>query len=169
MDSADLATLFSSTRGDWETPPALFKQLDRLLGPFTLDAAASSGNSLCKRYISDNALAAPWRAKRVWLNPPYGRDVGLWVKKAYEEVWDKGNATLVACLLPARTDTQWWHDLVLPHASEVHLIKGRVGFLLGGKKQAPAPFPSAVVVFASYPIISCAPVRSSVCSLVQER
>ena len=80
---------------------------------------------------------------RVWLNPPYGREIGKWVRKAYEESLKPD--TTVVCLLPARTDTKWFHDYVLP-AGELEFIRGRLKF--GGQKNA-APFPSMVVIFTS--------------------
>lgn len=75
------------------------------------------------------------------MNPPYGRKIGLWIKKAYEASL-KG--AIVVCLLPSRTDTAWWHDYVIAHASMVKFVRGRLKF--GGSKTS-APFPSAVVVF----------------------
>ena len=75
------------------------------------------------------------------MNPPYGRQISLWVKKALDSA--RGGATVV-CLLPSRTDTQWWHSYVIAHAAEVRFIKGRLKF--GGSKNS-APFPSVVVVF----------------------
>lgn len=77
---------------------------------------------------------------KVWLNPPYGREIGLWVAKAVEEA--AAGATVV-CLLPARTDTRWWHDFVIKHG-KVEFVRGRLKF--GGCKNS-APFPSALVVF----------------------
>jgi site-specific DNA-methyltransferase (adenine-specific) len=74
------------------------------------------------------------------MNPPYGREIGQWVKKAYNE---SRNGATVVCLLPARTDTAWWHDYVLPMAT-VTFIRGRLKF---GDSKNSAPFPSAVAVF----------------------
>ena len=75
------------------------------------------------------------------MNPPYGKVISLWMKKAYESSLE--GATVV-CLVPARTDTKWWHTYVIPHAKEVRFIQGRLKFV-GGKNTA--PFPSAVVIY----------------------
>ena len=91
------------------------------------------------RMIWGGGLLEDW-VGRCWMNPPYGRGIGKWVQKAYEESL-KG--TLVVCLLPSRTDTKWWHDYVMK-AKEICFIKGRLKF--GGAKNS-APFPSCVVIF----------------------
>jgi len=132
--------LMSSDRGDWETPQDFFDALDAEFG-FTLDAAASSHNAKCARYWTeeDDALVQRWKGI-VWCNPPYGRVVSDFVKKGFEEA-QKG-ATVVM-LLPARTDTRWWHDWVMK-AAEIRLVRGRLRFV-GAKSSA--PFPSAVAVF----------------------
>jgi site-specific DNA-methyltransferase (adenine-specific) len=130
----------SSAADEWETPPHLFAELDREFG-FTLDAAASATNALCARYYTkaDDALSQPWDGV-VWVNPPYGKGVtGRWVRKAWEEA--QRGATVV-CLIPARTDTAYWHDHVL--RGEIRYIRQRLRF--SGTRQ-PAPFPSVVVIF----------------------
>jgi site-specific DNA-methyltransferase (adenine-specific) len=78
------------------------------------------------------------------MNPPYGREISLWVRKAYESSLEAG--TVVVCLLPARTDTAWWHDYVIAYAKKIRFIRGRLRF--SGK--GPAPFPSALVVFGRF-------------------
>lgn len=132
--------MFSSATGEWETPQDLFDFLDGLFH-FTLDAAASDGNAKCSRYFTkeDDALAQVWDG-RVWVNPPYGREIGGFVEKAAES----STAEVVVMLLPCRTDTAWWHKHVMVVAKEVWLIRGRLKF--GGAKNS-APFPSCVVVF----------------------
>jgi phage N-6-adenine-methyltransferase len=132
--------LFTSARGDWETPPALFQALDREFA-FTLDVCASRHNRKCRRHFTPevNGLRQRWRGA-CWMNPPYGRAIGAWVCKALEESL-KG-ATVV-CLLPARTDTAWWHRWVMK-AQEIRLLRGRVQFV---GAPAAAPFPSAVAIF----------------------
>src|ERR1035437_9701109 len=104
----DTAVMFSSKKMDWATPQAFFDTLNKEFR-FTLDAAASKENAKCKRYFTekDDALKQKWTG-RVFLNPPYGRGIGAWVKKAYESV--NGGAELVICLVPARTDTAWFQD-----------------------------------------------------------
>lgn len=96
---------------------------------------------LCrKKGFKHEPLTQPWRG-RVWCNPPYGRTIGLWLARAWEAA-QEGSAEVVVCLVPARTDTRWWHDYCA--RGEVRFIPGRVRF--GGAKSG-APFPSAVVVF----------------------
>lgn len=134
---------------EWETPGALFAQLREEFGPFDLDAAATRHNSKGTLFYSreKSGLTRTW-VGRVWLNPPYGRHLPLFLAKALEEL-GKGNAELVVCLIPARTDTAWWHDLVIPHAKLIRFLRGRVGFVRADGKRSVAPFPSAVVVFGA--------------------
>ena len=133
---------FSSKTSEWETPQALFEALDAEFH-FTLDPCATPENAKCGRYFTKeiDGLAQSWAGETVFMNPPYGREIGKWVRKAFEE-WRRG-ATVV-CLLPSRTDTAWWHDYCMK-ATEIRFIRGRVKFV-GGKYAA--PFPSAVVIFA---------------------
>lgn len=133
---------FSSNSDDWATPPEVFAALDREFG-FTLDACASAANAKCQRFfnVESNGLAQSWAPATTWLNPPYGRDIGIWMKKAADEA---ANGATVVCLVPARTDTRWWHEQVMARACEVRLVCGRLKFGFG---RAPAPFPSAVVVY----------------------
>lgn len=109
---------------------------------FNLDAAASDQNHKCKRYFtkSENGLAQPW-VGTVWCNPPYGRDVGKWVAKAESEHTKHGNT--IVMLLPARTDTKWFHDYIYGKA-EIRFVRGRLKF--GGSKNS-APFPSMIVIW----------------------
>jgi phage N-6-adenine-methyltransferase len=131
---------FASDRHDWETPGDLFGALDREFR-FSLDAAASVTNAKVARYYTaeDNGLAQPWLGT-VWCNPPYGRAIGGFVRKGWESAQE--GATVVM-LVPARTDTAWWHDFVM-EADEVRLLRGRLRFV--GAPHC-APFPSAIVVF----------------------
>lgn len=120
----------------------MFDHLNTRFGPFDLDPCATADNAKCARFFTkeDDGLAQRWSG-RVFMNPPYGREIGKWVKKAYDEA-KFGAAEIVVCLLPARTDTHWWHAWVM--WGEVHFIRGRLKF--GGSKNS-APFPSVVVVF----------------------
>ncbi len=133
---------FQSRSCEWATPPELFAALAAEFGPFDLDVCATAENAKCARYFTraQDGLRQRW-AGRVWMNPPYGRAIGLWVSKARQAA-ESGEAELVVCLLPARVDTRWWHQ----HAArgETRFLPGRVRF--GGAKNS-APFPSAVVVF----------------------
>jgi phage N-6-adenine-methyltransferase len=128
--------LMSSTTDDWETPQDLFVCLDREFA-FTLDVCASQKNAKCERFFDheQDGLSQSWEGEVCWMNPPYGREIGRWVQKAYEE-----NCTVV-CLVPARTDTAWWQDYCMK--GEIRFLRGRLRF--GGKGHA--PFPSAIVVF----------------------
>jgi site-specific DNA-methyltransferase (adenine-specific) len=133
-------SLFSSASGEWETPRELFDVLDAEFR-FTLDACATPANALCERYFCADALEQPWTGN-VYCNPPYGRQIGEWVRKGCEEA-QSGRAEVVVMLLPARTDTRWWHDYVMK-AGEIRFIRGRLRF--SGHKNG-APFPSCIVVF----------------------
>lgn len=141
MKSHMTSGLFSSRTDEWETPKDFFQKLDDEFR-FDLDVCATPENAKCKRYFTkeQDGLKQEWKGT-CWMNPPYGRQISLWVKKALDSA--RGGATVV-CLLPSRTDTQWWHSYVIAHAAEVRFIKGRLKF--GGSKNS-APFPSVVVVF----------------------
>ena len=141
MKSHMTSGLFSSRTDEWETPKDFFQKLDDEFH-FDLDVCATPENAKCKRYFTkeQDGLKQEWKGM-CWMNPPYGRQISLWVKKALDSA--RGGATVV-CLLLSRTDTQWWHSYVIAHAAEVRFIKGRLKF--GGSKNS-APFPSAVVVF----------------------
>lgn len=132
---------FSSATSEWETPTALFAQLDAEHG-FTLDACAISANAKCAAYFDRkvDGLRQRWTG-RVWCNPPYGRAIGLWLAKAWESV-QSGDCECVVCLVPVRTDTSWWHEWAM--RGEIDYLKVRLRF---GGGQTSAPFPSAVVVF----------------------
>jgi phage N-6-adenine-methyltransferase len=131
---------WSSETDLWSTPKAFFDDLDREFG-FTLDVCALAENAKCEQFYSpeDDGLRQEWRGV-VWMNPPYGREIKRWICKAYATAL-MGRATVV-CLVPARTDTGWWHDYC--EKGEVRLIRGRLRF---GDGKKDAPFPSAVVVF----------------------
>ncbi len=133
--------LFASTSGEWETPQLLFDVLDDEFG-FTLDVCATVQNAKVDNYFSldDNGLEQDWTGHTCWMNPPYGREIGGWIKKAYEESL---RGAKVICLLPARTDTKWFHDYIYGKA-EIRFLKGRLKF---GNAKNSAPFPSMVVIF----------------------
>lgn len=133
--------MFSSATDQWATPQSFFNEWNALFH-FTLDVCADAQNAKCERFfdLAADGLKQDWSLEVCWMNPPYGREIGRWVKKAYTE--SLYGATVV-CLLPARTDTAWWHDYVLPFA-KVTFIRGRLKF---GDSTNSAPFPSAVAVF----------------------
>jgi site-specific DNA-methyltransferase (adenine-specific) len=138
--SKNLSVHFSSKTCVWATPQDFFDKLDAEFG-FALDVCALRENAKCKRYFTPevNGLVQEWRDV-CWMNPPYGREIGRWVAKAFESA---RNGATVVCLLPARTDTAWWHDYVM-QACEIRFVRGRLRF---GGAESGAPFPSAVVVF----------------------
>lgn len=133
--------MFSSKTDLWETPQEFFDELDREFH-FDLDVCALPENAKCARYYTpeQDGLSRPWDGV-CWCNPPYGRDIGKWVQKAYEE--NKKENNFIVMLLPARTDTKWFHDYIYGKA-EIRFVKGRLKF---GESKNSAPFPSMVVVF----------------------
>ena len=133
------SALFSSKSGEWSTPPDFFQVLDREFH-FTLDACASPENAKCARYYTkeQDGLSLPWTGT-VWCNPPYGREVGHWVEKAFRSA---GEGATVVLLLPARTDTRWFHRYLYGRA-ELRFVQGRLKF---GGSQSSAPFPSLVAI-----------------------
>lgn len=121
----------------WETPQAFFDSLNDEFG-FTLDVCALPENAKCQKFFNpvDDGLAQSWAGHVCWMNPPYGREIRAWMKKAYE------CGSLVVCLVPARTDAGWWHEYAMK--GEIRFIRGRLKF--SGHKYD-APFPCAVVIF----------------------
>lgn len=112
---------------------------------FTLDAASSEENYLCNKYftVKENGLKQSWKGETVWCNPSYARGViNKWVEKCWTEAQDP--ETTVVALLPASTDTLWFHKWIYEKAKEIRFIKGRLKFDDG---KSPAPFGSMVVVF----------------------
>jgi phage N-6-adenine-methyltransferase len=134
-----LAVHFSSQSDEWETPRDLFAELDAIFH-FDLDACASPHNAKVPRYFAkeDDALRQRWTGT-VWMNPPYGREISAFMRKAYEE---SVRGATVVCLVPSRTDTDWWHRYA-KRGVVIHL-RGRLKF---GGASSSAPFPSAVVIF----------------------
>lgn len=142
--------LFSSEDQTWGTPPELYNDLNELHGPFKLDAATNKYNSLETPYYyteKENGLLQNWM-NPTYVNPPYGRKLGEWIKKAYVESV-LGNK--VVMLIPARTDTKWFHQYIYNRPKvEVMFLKGRLKMWdYNTNKPHPhsAPFPSMVVVF----------------------
>lgn len=132
--------LLTSNTDSWATPQDFFDQQNSIYGPFDIDVCADKLNAKCKKYFGKDVdgLKQTWIGK-CWMNPPYGRDIGKWMSKAYESSL---NGAIVVCLVPARTDTKWWHDFAMK--GEITFIKGRLKF---GESKNYAPFPSALVVF----------------------
>lgn len=132
--------MFSSKTDMWSTPQYIFDDLNREFS-FDVDVCATKENAKVDKYYTkeEDGLIQKWEGT-VWCNPPYGRQIFFWVEKAYKSFLD--GATVVM-LLPARTDTKWFHDFIYNKA-EVRFLKGRLKF--GGSKNS-APFPSMVVIF----------------------
>ncbi len=135
-----LAVHFSSCTDEWSTPDWLFKMLNREF-QFTLDPCSSHANARCARHFTraEDGLAQDWAGHVVFMNPPYGREIRHWMGKAL--VSARAGA-MVVCLVPARTDTGWWHTYAIH--GEIRFLRGRLRF---GQAQQGAPFPSAIVVF----------------------
>lgn len=137
--------LFSSASAEWETPQWLFDKLDAEFH-FGLDACATPENAKCEKFFTkeDGGLTQSWAGcGAVFVNPPYGRQIHQWIAR----VWQTARAGItVVMLLPARTDSRWWHDYIM-RASEIRFIKGRLRFTDQDGNTGCAPFPSAVVVF----------------------
>lgn len=129
--------MFSSKTDLWTTPQELFDKYDAIYH-FETDVCALSENAKCKRFFTPgmDGLKQEWTGV-CWCNPPYGRQIGKWVEKAA-----KSFATVVV-LLPARTDTKWFHDWCLPYG-KIEFLRGRLKF--GGCDNS-APFPSMIVIF----------------------
>ena len=142
MDKQTQETMFSSKSPEWETPQDFFTKLDERWN-FTLDPCCTTETAKCETFYTeeDNGLDKNWQGHRVFMNPPYGRGIHVWIEKAYREGIKKN--TVVVCLLPARTDTRWFHEYCMK-AQSIKLIKGRLKF---GNATAGAPFPSMLVVF----------------------
>ena len=137
------SVLFSSASDVWATPQDLFDELNKEFG-FNLDPCALPDNAKCEKYFTPeiNGLSQCWGGNVVFCNPPYGRQIYDWVKKCYEESRKPG--TTVVMLIPARTDTRYFHEFIYHKAKEIRFIKGRLKF--GNAKNA-APFPSMIVIF----------------------
>lgn len=163
--------MFSSKTDQHATPQAFFDTLNEEFY-FCVDACADASNAKCRVYFDKKrdglkqdwaaeaaatataraglraiaGIGRRWLGNTVWMNPPYGREIGLWMRKAYEESL-KG--CIVVCLVPSRTDTAWWHDYVQGKA-EVRFVRGRLKF---GNAKNSAPFPSAVVIYRPPPTL----------------
>ena len=134
-----MQVMYSSKTDLWATPQDFFDALDGEYH-FDLDVCALPENAKCAEYYTPevDGLAQDWTGRRCWCNPPYGRQIGRWVEKAAK------SRALTVMLLPARTDTRWFHDFIYGKDAEIRFIKGRLKF---GESTKNAPFPSMVVVF----------------------
>jgi phage N-6-adenine-methyltransferase len=136
---SNIAVHFTSNTDLWSSPQVTFDKYHAIHN-FELDVCANDNNAKCNKYFTQevDGLKQNWMGA-CWMNPPYGREIGLWMKKAYESSL---NGAKVVCLVPARTDTKWWHDYAMK--GDIEFLKGRLKF---GDAKNSAPFPSAVVVF----------------------
>lgn len=136
--------MFSSNDDSWETPPSLFNVLDMEFN-FTLDPCCTKQTAKCKKFFTkeEDGLIQDWSKDVVFVNPPYGREIGKWVEKSYNEA-KKG--AKVVMLIPSRTDTKWFHDFIYTKA-EIRFLKGRIRFLQNKKELNAAPFPTMLIIF----------------------
>lgn len=139
------SALYSSRSEEWGTPHEIFAALDAEFH-FSLDPCATTANARCPKFFTktEDGLKQDWCGERVFMNPPYGKFIAQWMRKARTEA---GRGALVVCLVHARTDTRWWHDHVEGIADEVRFVKGRLKFQKSGLRPSPAPFPSAIVIY----------------------
>lgn len=139
---SNMAVHYSSKTDDWATPQDFFDQLDEEFH-FTLDPCADVQNHKCDQFYTreQNGLSKDWGGNVVFCNPPYGREIGTWVKYSYEQ--SKKKDTTVVMLIPSRTDTRWFHSYIYGKA-EIRFVKGRLKF---GGATTGAPFPSMIVIF----------------------
>jgi len=148
---------FSSANERWNTPPQVFQSITERYGPCQVDAAADAGNALCPHFINAemNGLESDWNqtdepTAQVWLNPPYGRGLRRWARKALQEI-QTGRVSRIILLVPARTETIWFKELVQSNfCSYVDFLGSRIRFG-GHETNDPAPFPSAVIVLDHEP------------------
>ena len=124
------AAAMTSERDDWETPQALFDELDAI-HHFTLDPCSTHANAKCAKHYTaeEDGLAQSWEGETVYCNPPYGRNLGEWVRKCAEE----SRHAKIVLLIPARTDTRYFHDYIYRKPGvKVDFIRGRLKFERGG-------------------------------------
>lgn len=155
--------MFSSASDDWATPQSFYDELDAEFG-FVVDACSSATNHKSPHFFAldhpdadrRDGLAGDWAGDAlahggaVWLNPVYGRTIGAWMAKAAQTARE---GVTVVCLVPARTDTRWFHDHVLAEGAEVRFVRGRLKF---GNATAGAPFASLVIVYRGHAAGDCA-------------
>ena len=155
MERRGIGIMASNKSDEWETPQDLFDKLNAEFH-FTLDPCCREYNHKCKKYytITDDGLSKDWSGEVVFCNPPYGRTIGKWVEKCFNEY--NTNGVTIVLLIPSRTDTVWFHKYILHKASEIRFLQGRLRFVNrtfpswradGQFKVSPAPFPSMIVVY----------------------
>ena len=142
--SSRVATQRSASH-EWETPRALFERL-HVEFAFTVDGAALDHNARLPRYWTpySDGLGQSWEGERVFVNPPFGKEIANWTRKASREV--QRGCPLAVLLVPVRSDTAWWHETVLGRA-EVRFLRGRVKFEQRGMAKDAAPFPCCLLIY----------------------
>ena len=133
--------LFSSKSDEWATPREVFESLNSEFH-FDLDPCASESNHKCDTYYTaeEDGLQHAWGEHRVFCNPPYS-EIDKWVEKAYRK--SRNDNTLVVLLIPARTDTRYFHNFIYQRA-EIRFVKGRLKF---NQSKNSAPFPTMIVIY----------------------
>jgi len=147
----NIDAMLSSNSNEWGTPQNLFDELNKEFD-FTLDPCSTVENHKCNKFYTkeDDGLDRSWKNEIVFVNPPYGREIGKWVEKCYKEF--DGNGATCVMLIPARTDTSYFHNFIY-HKAEIRFIRGRVKFVSFDKEKivnASAPFPSMIVIFKKH-------------------
>ncbi len=151
--SQTLASFEGNRNPDFRTPRNFIRWLieNKIGRDLSMDAAADKSNAVVEYYYDEetNGLTSPWFGV-VWCNPPYGREISQWVEKAAKEI-QRAEVESIWMLVPARTDTQWFHEIVIPNAYLVYLIKGRINFNHKTSiKGANAPFPSMLILYRKH-------------------
>ena len=148
MEKSSFNAMMSSKHQDWATPPSFVKYIENMFDiQFDLDAAASSSNHKAPNYftIEDNSLFQKWFGN-VWINPPFGEALATWIDKMILEN-HRNTVKSIFCLIPCRPDTKYFHEKIIPNASEIYFIKGRFEFRRDLESRGCALFPSMLVVF----------------------
>jgi len=148
--SNKLKALMSSEKQDWGTPQVFIQFIEELFCmKFDLDVCAHPGNNKCSNYytINDDCLTTEWFGRNVWMNPPFGRELPKFTRRAIDQV-EKENVSRVFILVPARTCTEWFHELVnSKYCARIMFFKGRFNFEFSRNlKGANAPFPSILII-----------------------
>lgn len=140
----EMSVHFSSKKHDRGTPWDFFDVVNEEF-ELDLDVCANDFNAKLPRFISpeQDAFKVDWNG-RCWMNPPYGREIGKWMERAFRQAAYNPRCEIICCLVPSRTDTVWWHQWVMQRAYQVRFIKGRLVF---DEEPASAPFPSALVIY----------------------
>lgn len=136
--------ILTSASQNWETPKKIFAYAELCVRGFDVDVAASESNALCPHFWTkeDDGLAQDWSNKKIWCNPPYKKGQHRWIQKAI-----KTHNCVSVFLIPARTDTKLWQDMIFPKAAVIIFLRGRLKFLVNGFEKGPSTFPSALVAF----------------------